>query len=245
MNNNPIEELRRMETPVTEEGWNSIVNDRRYACKFGRKNGLSPKGRAAIIGGAAAVLIAVPILVKTLTHSAKETAQTNIPTTENVQPATENVASTSTATSAETTPTTVSAAKSEQETHTPSKIAVTEQAAKHEGSTMTSVIAKRQQNAVNQSREEWPPVLFPEPDGSRLSYDNLKTNPTRHDTTGMRRSERIRTVIGDSFLDQNINAGISETTVAADGQVSTKYEYSPEEPVTETVFYSFRVHTQR
>lgn len=234
MNNNPIEELRRMETPVTEEGWNSIVNDRRYACKFGRKNGLSPKGRAAIIGGAAAVLIAVPILVKTLTHSAKETAQTNIPTTENVQPATENVASTSTVTSAETTPTTVSAAKSEQETHTPSKIAVTEQAAKHEGSTMTSVIAKRQQNAVNQSREEWPPVLFPEPDGSRLSYDNLKTNPTRHDTTGLRRSERIRTVIGDSFLDQNINAGISETTVAADGQVSTKYEYSPEEPVTET-----------
>lgn len=150
MSNNPIEDLRRMETPVTEEGWNSIVNDQRYARKFGRKNGLSPKGRAAIIGGVAAVLIAVPVLIKTLTHSEKETAKANIPTTENIQPATENVASTATVTSAETTPTTVSAAKSEQETHTPSKIVVTEQAAKHEGSTMTSVIAKRSQNTVNQ-----------------------------------------------------------------------------------------------
>lgn len=234
MNTNPIEELRRMETPVTEEGWNSIVNDPRYARKFGRQNGLSPKGRAAIIGGAAAVLIAVPVLVKTLTHSAKETMQTNVPTTENVQSTVEHVTSTATATSTETTPTTVSVAQPGQDSHVPSKIAVTEQAAKQERSTMTSVIAKRQQNAVNQSREGWPPVLFPEPDGSRLSYDNLKTNPARRDTTGLRRSERIRTVIGDSPLDQNINAGISETTVAADGQVSTKYEYSPEEPATET-----------
>ena len=81
MNTNPIEELRQMEAPVTEEGWSSIVSDRRYARKFGRQNGLSPKGRAAIIGAAAAALIAVPILVKTLTHSPKETVQTAPPAT--------------------------------------------------------------------------------------------------------------------------------------------------------------------
>ena len=86
MNTNPIEELRQMEAPVTEEGWSSIVSDRRYARKFGRQNGLSPKGRAAIIGAAAAALIAVPILVKTLTHSSKETLQTNPPATEEALP---------------------------------------------------------------------------------------------------------------------------------------------------------------
>lgn len=230
MNNNPIEELRRMETPVTEEGWNSIVNDQRYARKFGRKNGLSPKGRAAIIGGAAAVLIAVPILVKTLTHSAKETAQTNIPTTENVQPATENVASTSTVTSAETTPTTVSAAKSEQETHTPSKIAVTEQVAKHEGSTMTSVIAKRQQNAVSQEVTNnqvavTQPVASPvtnEPKAVPVSVpNNIPLVDNKSNQTAVSSSKKGKSDVRDA------QASVSEESA------ENRYQPSTEEPVTD------------
>ncbi len=152
-----------MEAPVTEEGWSSIVSDRRYARKFGRQNGLSPKGRAAIIGAAAAALIAVPILVKTLTHSPKETAQTNPPATEEVQPATETVASTTTATTPATPSTTVPFTPTPtQASAGPAKIAVTEQAAEHEGSTLASVIAKRQPTVEDHSRDNWPPVICPE-----------------------------------------------------------------------------------
>lgn len=68
MNNNPIEELRKMESPVSEQEWTSILHDKRYVQKFGRKSGLSPKGRAFIIAGIAAALIAVPILVKTFSQ---------------------------------------------------------------------------------------------------------------------------------------------------------------------------------
>ena len=123
MNHNPIEELRRMETPVTEEGWNSIVNDRRYARKFGRKGGLSPKGRAALIGTAAAVLITVPILVKTLTHRESEPAQVVTSTTEAV-----------------TEPT---ATETVETTHTKTTVATTAGAAKSERATITAVTAAR------------------------------------------------------------------------------------------------------
>lgn len=75
MNHNPIEELRRRETPVTEEEWTSIVKDPRYVQKFGHKAGLSPKGRAALIAGAAIALITVPLLIKTLSNNTSETAQ--------------------------------------------------------------------------------------------------------------------------------------------------------------------------
>ena len=75
MNNNPIDELRNMEVPVSEKEWDAIVHDKRYLKKFGRKAGLSPKGRAALIAGAAAVLITVPILIKTLSHSPADTTQ--------------------------------------------------------------------------------------------------------------------------------------------------------------------------
>ena len=120
---NPIDEMRRMEVPVTEEGWTSIVNDRRYARKFGHKGGLSPKGRAALIAGAAAVLITVPILVKTLTHSEKETTQAELPAAETVA-----------------TPSTTEAAES---THTKTVVATTGGAAKAEGSTIAAVTAAR------------------------------------------------------------------------------------------------------
>ena len=41
MKNNPIEELRNLASPVTEEGWASIVEDPRYKRHFG----LFPKCR--------------------------------------------------------------------------------------------------------------------------------------------------------------------------------------------------------
>lgn len=237
MNNNPIEELRRMETPVTEEGWNSIVNDRRYARKFGRKPGLTPKGRAALIASVATVLIAIPILVKTLTHKSEETAQTTVPATETAvaQKTTEMVTAqnaTETTTYQPSTDASSTAAPAvASETATPAKVTTTEKAATGEGTTLASVIGKRQQTVENPSREDWPPVLFPEPDGSRLTYQKLKTNPERSDTTGMHTPEnnrRIRTTPAATG-----NPSVCETTVTADGETTTKYEYHPEEPATE------------
>ena len=40
MNHNPIEELRQMTTPVSEQEWAAITSDKRYTQKFGRKGGL-------------------------------------------------------------------------------------------------------------------------------------------------------------------------------------------------------------
>ena len=232
MNTNPIEELRQMEAPVTEEGWSSIVSDRRYARKFGRQNGLSTKGRAAIIGAAAAALIAVPILVKTLTHRSKETVQTNPPATEEALPATETVASTTTATTPATPSTTAPFTPTPtQASAGPAKIAVTEQAAEHEGSTLASVIAKRQPAVEDHSRDNWPPVICPEPDGSRLTYDKLKVEPVRSDTIGMHTPEHNRVIRTTPAATGN--PSVCETTVTADGETTTKYEYHPEEPAAE------------
>ena len=77
MNNNPIDELRNMKIPVSEQEWESIVRDKRYVKKFGKRSGLSPKGRTALIAGATAVIITIPILVKTLSHKATDAAQGN------------------------------------------------------------------------------------------------------------------------------------------------------------------------
>lgn len=232
MNTTNIDNLRRMETPVTEEGWTSIVNDRRYARKFGRKPGLSPKGRAALVAIVAAVLVVVPILVKTLRHNSDETAQTNVPATENAVKQTEATAQKSATETVTYTPAAETTAPSGTNS-TPAKVTVTDKAAAHESSTMASVTAKRQQIADNESRENWPPVLLPEPDGSRLTYDNLKVNPGRSDTTDMHRAQHVRIVHSCSPA-SNSNPSVCETTVTADGEVVTKYEYSSEESVTET-----------
>lgn len=237
MNNNPIEDLRRMETPVTEEGWTSIVNDSRYVRKFGRKPGLSPKGRAALIAGVATVLVAVPILVKTLTNKPEETAQTTVPTTETAmeQKATETVTSqnaTETATYQRATSTPLKATPAASETASPAKVTTTEKAATHEGSTLASVIEKRQQTTDNPSREDQTPLMSPKTDDSHLTYEEPKTNPKQSDATGQQTAKTSRPIPSISH-DPNVNHSVSETTVTADGQISTKYEYSPEEPATE------------
>ena len=89
MNNNPIDELRHMQVPVSEQEWESIVSDKRYLKKFGQKSGMSPKGRAALICGVATILVAVPILVKTLTHKAPDTAIDNQAVTQVIESQTE------------------------------------------------------------------------------------------------------------------------------------------------------------
>lgn len=88
MKNNPIEELRNLASPVTEEGWASIVEDPRYKRHFGKSPKPSPKGRIAIIAGAVAVLVIVPILVKTLSHKPSETAAQPVATETPAQQAT-------------------------------------------------------------------------------------------------------------------------------------------------------------
>ena len=75
MKNNPIEELRNLTSPVSEQEWAAIVNDSRYVQKFGGRPKMSPRGRAALIAGVAASLIAIPILFKTLTDHEKTTTQ--------------------------------------------------------------------------------------------------------------------------------------------------------------------------
>lgn len=80
MNNNPIEELRRMETPVSESEWKAILHDKRYVQKFGRKPKLSPKGRATLITGAVALCIGIPVLIKSLADKPSDTAKQTVAT---------------------------------------------------------------------------------------------------------------------------------------------------------------------
>lgn len=145
MNHNPIEELRQMTTPVSEQEWAAITSDKRYTQKFGHKGGLSPRGRAAIIAGTVAVLIAVPILVKTLTHKSSETAQTTVPTTETTvpQPA---VTTTSTTASATVTPSAPSVSNATAQSN---RVETVAQAAATERETVTAVIAARTQTSDN------------------------------------------------------------------------------------------------
>ena len=86
MNSNPIDELRNMRIPVSEEEWESIVHDKRYLKKFGKRSRVLSKGRAALIAGAAAILVTIPILVITLTHKPADTAQSQ----QSVEQVTEN-----------------------------------------------------------------------------------------------------------------------------------------------------------
>ena len=215
MNQNPIEELRRMETPVTEEGWTSIVNDRRYARKFGHKGGLSPKGRAALIAGAAAVLITVPILVKTLTHSEKETAQANVPTTETV--------------------TIPSTTETVETTHTKTVVATTAGAAKAERGTITAVTAARASDVPAatpaSSHADAPDVAITQPNikssasDAKVSFD--KTTPTSPIVTVNTKQQ----VDNPSVTKQKANVS---TPVQEDVNDDIVMRSAEEEPVAET-----------
>ena len=143
MNNNPIEELRDLKVPVSEQEWEAIIHDKRYVKKFGRKSGMPPKGRAALIAGAVAVLLTVPILFFTLSHKMTVTTQDNRPIaqTATIQPESVNEA---TPTVSPVTKETATASKPEA-THQalPSASGTTSRAATHEQSTLTAVAEAR------------------------------------------------------------------------------------------------------
>ncbi len=229
---NPIEELRHMEAPVSEQEWEwaSIVNDSRYVQKFGKKPKISPKGRAALVAGIAAVLITVPILVKTLSHKEKMTSPTTpAPVETNVPQTTESTVSPTVAPK-----TTAASAPTVPESHTntaPAKVAVTDQSANNERSTMVDVIAKRQQATINQAINETIPQTDPKQPTTR---DNIKSTPeqagqviTTNDTkpTPSRPAKHINT------NDDNEDA---QMTVAEESLRSNPME---EEPVTADEFY--------
>lgn len=156
MSTNPIEELRHLEAPVTEQEWSAILQDKRYVQKFGRKPGLSPKGRAGIIAGVVAALIAIPILVKTLSHESEAPVQEVTTTTETV--VNKDVASQSVPNE----PSTIATiSQSTSTVTTPAKVTNATAAATAEHSTVTSVVAARTQYLATEKTNETSAVSLP------------------------------------------------------------------------------------
>ena len=221
MNNNPIEELRDLKVPVSEQEWEAIVHDKRYVKKFGRKAGLSPKGRAALIAGAAAVLITVPILISTLSHKKTDTVQDNRPVAQTVVPQQE--------TANETTPTVspmtenpVATPKSE-ETHQalPSSSSVTTHSAAHEQSTMTAIAEARvpaNSQPVPTAKPATATPTMPQP------TETISNNSKSPSSATISSNKKSQADIAD-------NRPKTANSIADDNQ--TKMEKSPEEPIVE------------
>lgn len=164
MSTNPIEDLRHLESPVTEQEWASILQDKRYTQKFGRKPGLSPKGRAAIVAGVVVALIAIPILVKTLSQKPATAVQKTEQKTETT------VSQDINSSSAATEPTSaIHSPEAKASSSSPAKVESTDRAAMQERSTMTSAIAARDQNIeTGQSYETKDIPTIPEKTSSTI-----------------------------------------------------------------------------
>ena len=180
MNNNPIDELRHMQVPVSEHEWESIVSDKRYLKKFGQKPGLSPKGRAALIAGVATLLVAVPILVKTLTHKAPDTAQDKQSVTVVVD--SPKVADNNT--SAVTIPETHTSAHAHPSEATPQSPSVNKaavQAATNELSSLTAItearVPENSQPVLTSTPETTPPATLPSGNSPTAPHEK-KVNAT-------------------------------------------------------------------
>ena len=171
MNSNPIDELRNMKVPVSEQEWESIVHDKRYVKKFGKKPGLSPKGRAALIAGAAAVLVSIPILVKTLSHKVTDTAQASPTVTQVIDTQTGENDNSQSAVS----PVTQKASEAQHPETTPrmlpSTSSATTNAAGHEQSTLTAVAEARAPIASSSSH-----TSVPATHASTQPTDNVSTS---------------------------------------------------------------------
>lgn len=217
---NPIESLRHLESPVSEQEWAAITSDRRYVRKFGRKTGLSPKGRIAAIASAVALLVALPVLVRTLDHkttgdspSAKSgTEAATFPRDE------QSVAS--------STPASAPAAVPSQTTATPAKTSVTASAALHENSSLPSVMANRQPAFENQPAETEAPRS--NPISPRFNLQDIQKTPERHGGLEHANTETLHTVYSCSPSTQE-KSGTSETTVLVEGEEAAKYNPSPDE----------------
>ena len=222
MNNNPIEELRDLKVPVSEQEWESIVHDKRYVRKFGRKAGLSPKGRAALIVGAAAVLLTVPILVSTLSHKTADIAQDNTPTAQTTAPQQEAVSET--IQNVSSLPTNPSAnAKSEETLKAlPSASSTTSRTAVHEQSALTAVTEAR--NPANSQ----PAVTNKPASTSAITSQPAETvsrNLKNTSSTTVSNSKKTLTYIAD-------NRPQVANSISDEDQPTM--EKSQEEPVVET-----------
>ncbi len=222
MNNNPIEELRDLKVPVSEQEWESIVHDKRYVRKFGRKTGLSPKGRAALIVGAAAVLLTVPILVSTLSHKTADIAQDSTPTVQTTAPQQESVSETFQ--NVPSLPTNPSAnAKSEETLQAlPSASSATSRTAVHEQSALTAVTEAR--NPANNQ----PAVTNKPASTSAITSQPAETvsrNLKNTSSTTVSNSKKSLTYITD-------NRPQVANTISDEDQPTM--EKSQEEPVVET-----------
>ncbi len=173
MNNNPIEELRRLETPVSESEWKAILHDKRYVQKFGRKPTLSPKGRAALIAGAVALCIGIPVLFKSLTDKPSDTAKQTV--------ATEVSASQPTVhdnTPAEPQPTSPSPSQTTAKPTSKEIVSAVSGAAAHEHSTLAAVTEARTHSPEPTITKE-PVVAIPAPQSSvNTAPAHVVTTPT-------------------------------------------------------------------
>lgn len=225
---NPIEELRRMESPVTEQDWAAITSDRRYVRKFGRKPGLSPRGRAAVIAGAVALLVTVPILVKILGNNKMEDV-VNAPVAVGTE-----VTATAPAT-AEATPATPAVPTSTSDT--PAKVAATSHAAAHEGSTLAGVVAKRQASDKLLPVDEIPVLCSHKP---AITRDDIMELPERSETAlEPARNEAIHQIISCSPRVVSKSSVEEEDIAETDDAEVAKYESPAEEapaPAAEEFF---------
>ena len=209
MNNNPIEELRRMEAPVSESEWDAIVQDKRYAQKFGRKPKLSPKGRAALITGAAVMLITIPILFKTLSDKPSETAQTVAPApTETTVPVPAKSTTTAPQATRTTTPQTSVQATPKQ------TVSAVNGATAHEQSTLAAVTEARTISPEPSiTREQAVAVSTPHSSVNTTPSIRLTTTPTASKT----KTEPVISAQTDPILEE-----------------TPKSDSETEEPATET-----------
>lgn len=200
-----------METPVSESEWEAIVHDQRYVQKFGRKPGLSPKGRAAIIAGAAAVLITIPILFKTLSHKPTETAQTVTPV------ATETPVQTPvTPTATTTAPKATSDSQPQVSSQTTSKqnVSTAKGAIAHEQSTLVAITEARSMPSVPTITKEQT-VAIPAP---QLSVNSTPVRPAATPTASKTKAE----------------SPVIPSQTEASWEEAPKSDSDAEEPVMET-----------
>lgn len=222
MNNNPIEELRNLKVPVSEQEWESIVHDKRYLKKFGRKAGLSPKGRAALIAGAAAVLLTVPILIYTLSHKTTNTTPDNRPVVQTSiqQPESANEPSQL------VTPVTASPAatpKSNEDLQAlPSASTTTSHTAAHEQSTLVAVTEARIP-ANNQ------PTLTSKPSFS------IATTPPPTEEIATQKNTPSSTVSSSKKSWREIADNLPQTDNAIPDEDQPTVEKAQEDPVVEPI----------
>ena len=181
-NSNPIEELRNLQIPVSEQEWESIVHDKRYVKKFGRKPKWSPGGRAALILGTAAVLVAIPILVKNLTHKVDDIAQNNQPVVEVTEPQTVTENNTPIPVTPASQNPTVTPVPEVTYQMLPTASDATAQTATHEQSTLTSVTEAR-----------IPATSTPAPTSNPLPISASVSQPTERPATPPEKSANIAT----------------------------------------------------